>query len=156
MWVQRQLARWGMRSLTIILTTVIALGPNPGGSVQAQEAGMTISPLAQGRMEYAEAVGGPADVLLARVTLVPGAEVGWHTHPGPVVVVITQGELTLYGQDGCRVVYSAGAAYAEAPGDVHSGRNESSQPTELTLMFVLPAGAPPQVNVPAPTAACPQ
>jgi hypothetical protein len=90
MWIQRQLARRGLRSLATILTTVITLGVNLGGSVQAQEVGMTITPLAQGRMEYAEAVGGPADVLLARVTLAPGAEVGAHTHPGPVILVITR------------------------------------------------------------------
>ena len=41
----------------------------------------------------------PSRTVVARITLQPGAQFPWHTHPGPVIVTVTQGQLTYYLYD---------------------------------------------------------
>src|SRR5688572_18746881 len=38
---------------------------------------------------------------VARITIQPGAQFPWHTHPGPVFVNVTQGELVYVRADDC-------------------------------------------------------
>ena len=42
-----------------------------------------------------------SNVAVARFTVQPGAQFPWHTHPGPVIVTVTQGELVYVMADGC-------------------------------------------------------
>ena len=35
----------------------------------------------------------PSRTVVARITVQPGAHFPWHTHPGPVIVNVTEGEL---------------------------------------------------------------
>ena len=35
----------------------------------------------------------PSRTVVARITVQPGAQFPWHTHPGPVIVNVAQGEL---------------------------------------------------------------
>ena len=41
----------------------------------------------------------PSDVLVQQVTIAPGGSTGWHSHPGPAVVIVKSGSLTLYDGD---------------------------------------------------------
>ena len=36
------------------------------------------------------------DTVVQQIVFGPGGHTGWHSHPGPVVVLVAQGELTLY------------------------------------------------------------
>src|SRR5437764_9562543 len=83
------------------------------GVAHAQLPGLTNQLLGRGEADYAAAVGGPADIALARVTLDPGSRSGWHSHPGPGWVIVTAGELSIYHADGCRSLYPSGAAFLE-------------------------------------------
>jgi len=94
----------------------------------------------------------------ARITVQPGAEFGWHTHPGPVVVNVVQGELTYVGADDCvERDYPAGTAFIDAGGDhVHNAFNATDEPTVLVATFyeapasgplVIPAQAPADCNL---------
>jgi quercetin dioxygenase-like cupin family protein len=64
----------------------------------------------------------PSRTQTARITLEAGAQFPWHTHPGPVVVNVFQGELTYVAADDCKKrVYPAGTAFIDAGGDhVHT------------------------------------
>lgn len=42
---------------------------------------------------------GPIDVADYRVELAPGGTTGWHSHPGPALVVVKDGTITLYDGD---------------------------------------------------------
>ena len=127
-----------------------------GKGVQAQGPGVTSEVLARGQADYAEVIGGPAEVIVAVVTLEPGASIGWHRHAGPVTGVVTRGELTWYGADGCPTVYPAGAAAFVAPDQVHDERNEGTEPLELVVTYVVPAGSPLRLEATAPAAPCPR
>jgi hypothetical protein len=88
----------------------------------------------------------------------PGSHTGWHTHPGPSLISITAGTLTVYDES-CRPrVFSArGADAAATPGsgfvdvgggDVHLVRNEGSVEARAVAVQFIPAGAPRRIDVP--------
>ncbi len=112
----------------------------------AQLPGVTQDVTARGRMDYAEAVGGPADVYMGTIQIEPGATYGgWHTHPGPVWVVVTSGELSVWGPDGCRTTYPAGAAYLATPDTLYNLSNDGGDPATISFAGVIPAEQPPTV-----------
>lgn len=91
--------------------------------------------------------------VVARFTVQPGAQFPWHSHRGPVIVNITQGELVYVGAEDCgRHAYPAGTAFVDAGhGHVHSAFNRTSGPTVLVATFyeapaegslLIPAEAP--------------
>ena len=94
-----------------------------------------------------------ARTVVARFTVQPGAQFPWHSHRGPVIVNITQGELVYVGADDCdRHAYPAGTAFVDpGHGHVHSAFNRTSGPTVLVATFyeapaegslLIPAEAP--------------
>ena len=125
-----------------------------GGIARAQAEGVTSQVLARGRADYAEALGGPAEVITGQVTVAPGTTIPWHTHPGPVTAVINKGELSIYGADGCKTVFAAGDAALVALGTVHFERNEGAEPVEFVATYVVPPGSPLRVDAPPSTATC--
>ena len=66
--------------------------------------------------------------VVQKITIAPGGHTGWHSHPGPVVVVIAQGTMSFYDGDDptcTRVTYTAGQAFVDSgQGHVHIARNE--------------------------------
>jgi hypothetical protein len=38
----------------------------------------------------------PTDTVVLTTTIDPGGSTGWHSHPGPAFIVVTQGTLTVY------------------------------------------------------------
>jgi hypothetical protein len=58
--------------------------------------------------------------------------------------------LTLYHDDFTSAVYPAGTGFVESPGDVHDAVNEGATDLELAVLFLVPKGAPPRIDEPAP------
>lgn len=95
------------------------------------------------------------DTVIQQIVFGPGGHTGWHSHPGPVVVVVTQGELTLYsGEDSTCTgrTYSAGQAFIDrGQGHVHIGRASATGNTVLWVTyFDVPAGQPFRIDAPDP------
>jgi quercetin dioxygenase-like cupin family protein len=86
----------------------------------------------------------PSRVVTARITIQPGARFPWHTHPGPVVVTVADGQLTYVDSDGCvERVYPAGSAFVDAGDHVHSAYGTSTGVTTLIATFFdVPATGP--------------
>ena len=88
------------------------------------------------------------ETVIQQIIIGPGGSTGWHSHPGPVVVLIKAGELTLYSSDDPTCTprtYSAGQAFIDpGQGHVHLGRNLStSLNVELWVTyFDVPPGGP--------------
>ena len=84
----------------------------------------------------------------------PGGHFGWHSHPGPSLVIVLSGTSTFYRGDdpGCTPqVHEAGTAYVDPGGVVHTARNES-ETEELVLLVtrLVPNGAAPRISEPDP------
>jgi quercetin dioxygenase-like cupin family protein len=120
----------------------------------AQQAPLEFIPLAFGRsMEHQIKLQqkGPADILQAKIVVQPGGDTGWHTHPGPVVVVVAKGSLTEYHANGCISYHPTGSVFFEEPGEVHKVINhDPSVAGEAYATFILPAGGQPLEPAPAP------
>lgn len=84
------------------------------------------------------------DMGVDRLSIAPGGYSGWHAHPGPVFVTVTQGSVTWY--DGADPLcpartYTVGQSFIEPPYKVHNAKNASnSAPAEYVAMTIKPAG----------------
>jgi quercetin dioxygenase-like cupin family protein len=90
-------------------------------------------------------VKGDSDVYVVRNTWPVGAHSGWHTHPGPSLITVISGELTVYEADSCAtpVVYHAGESFTDIGcGDVHLVRNEGTVCAVNMVVQIIPAGLP--------------
>ena len=86
-----------------------------------------------------------SNVAVARFTVQPGAQFPWHSHPGPVIVTVTQGELVYVMADGCSEhSYAAGTAFVDpGRGMVHSAYNPTDGETVIVATFTeVPADGP--------------
>jgi quercetin dioxygenase-like cupin family protein len=126
----------------------VALGLIASGPAHSQAPLLQIIPLAQG-VSLDKKVGmrahGPSDILQAQLVFQPGGDTGWHTHPGPVVVVVKTGALTEYESNGCIVVHPTGSVFFEEKDAVHRAVNETGGVVEVYATFISPAGSQPLI-----------
>ena len=95
--------------------------------------------------------GAPSDIIVSDQALAPGGYGGWHSHPGPVIVTVSQGTASFYESDCVRHEYPAGTAFIEDAGVVHNIRNESAtEILRLANVFILPAGVPRRIEADQP------
>jgi quercetin dioxygenase-like cupin family protein len=93
------------------------------------------------------------DIVVANIVVTPGGNSGWHMHPGPALVVVKTGTLTLYhGNDPtCSPMpHPAGTSFMEEGGKVHIARNEGAVDATMTATYFVPAGAPQRIDAAAP------
>ena len=94
--------------------------------------------------------------VIQQIVIAPGGHTGWHSHPGPVVVLIKSGQMSFYDADDptCAVrTYTAGQAFIDAgQGHVHIARNESAtENLELwATYFDVPPGGAFRIDAPNP------
>lgn len=69
----------------------------------------------------------------------PGAETGRHTHPGPTVFVMLDGELEETLADGRTRTLKAGQAFWKPPRTEHNVRNASDRPARALAVHLDPA-----------------
>lgn len=100
---------------------------------------------------------GLSDLYVQQNTWQPGGSTGWHTHPGPSFVIVTQGSVTVYDGDDptCTPhVYTANTrsnAFVD-PGDghVHIIRNETTAVAQAVAVQLIPSGAVRRQDAPDP------
>ncbi len=94
--------------------------------------------------------GAPGQMTALEITLQPGQQTGWHTHPVPLFGYILDGELTVdYGPKGQRV-YRKGDGFAEATNEAHNGRNLTEKPVTILAVFAGMEGLKDSVPAPPP------
>ena len=152
--------------LALVLFTVTA------SIVLAAPVKLTSTPLARGtwdradRTDFLNALGGQggmaaSDVFIVRATLGPAdatdtrpGSTDWHTHTGPSVVIVTQGELTVTMpmQNGTCMTETVvpGQAFSHATSP-HNFVNNGTTTAEFYVAYFVPAGP---VLVPAENPGC--
>jgi quercetin dioxygenase-like cupin family protein len=98
---------------------------------------------------------GLSDVYVVDNKIAAGGTTGWHSHPGPSLILVVAGTVTNYMSDDptCTPhVYTAGMGFVDPGGsDVHILRNETSAQAETIAVQLLPMDAPRKIDVtPAP------
>ena len=101
---------------------------------------------------------GQSDVYVVDNKFPPGASTGWHSHPGPSLILVVTGTVTNYPGDdpGCAPrAYRAGEGFIDpGGGDVHLLRNESGAAAETIAVQLLPKDAARRIPADAPSG-CP-
>ena len=96
---------------------------------------------------------GSTDVYMLENRIAPGGTFGWHSHPGPSLVIVKSGALTVYRGADARCtpqVVEAGSGFVDDGGDVHMVRNEGSVETVVHVVSLVPAGFARRIDQPAP------
>ena len=85
----------------------------------------------------------------------PGASTGWHSHPGPSLILVVTGTVTNYPGDdpGCAPrAYSTGEGFIDpGGGDVHMLRNETGAAAATIAVQLLPKDAARRIPADAPS-----
>jgi quercetin dioxygenase-like cupin family protein len=71
----------------------------------------------------------------------PGAATPLHTHGGPGIVTVIEGEVVFGVEGKPDLVAKAGEFYPDLPGTPHTASNKSSAPARVSYAVVLPKGA---------------
>lgn len=93
-----------------------------------------------------------SDVYVVQNTIVPGGQSGWHTHPGPSLITVTSGQITMYESDLCqpRVFGAGNGAIDLGSGHLHNIRNEGSVNAVTVVVQVIPKDAGRHIDAPEP------
>jgi len=127
--------------------------------------GVTSTTLAQGNLEPIKVkvktgdweaeleTKGLSQLAVTENRVAPGGHFGWHSHPGPSLVIVKSGTSTFYRGDdpNCTPhVHPAGTAYVDPGGVTHIARNEGSEELVLLVTRLIPSGAAPRIDQPDP------
>lgn len=96
---------------------------------------------------------GASDLYVLQNTIVPGGTFGWHSHPGPSLVIVKSGTATFYLADDptCTAhVVTAGSGFVDAGSDVHVVRNEGTVDLVTVVASLIPAGRARRIDEPNP------
>jgi quercetin dioxygenase-like cupin family protein len=96
------------------------------------------------------------DVVVRQHTYLAGGHTGWHAHPYPVLITVSEGTLTFYEYDdpSCTpIVVSAGQGYVDS-GRGHIARNETTAPATDISIIMAPVGAAFRAELTAPNPHC--
>lgn len=135
-----------MKRIAFLLLVVVA-SVSTGAALATPSSGVSASTLGRalidGKLKMRSE--GLADAVIRQVTVSAGGTTGWHTHPGPVLVIVTSGVLTLYEGDDKTCsgkTYGAGQGFIDPGyGHIHVARNETTSPAQfIAVFFDVPLG----------------
>ena len=152
-WPTRAVTRVAATLLALAALTVLAIGALPtqadepdagqgflaGPATFTDDVSVQIRDSLDGRGTEVINLRDASDVVVDEATVPAGAIMPWHTHPGPLVIVVAQGEFTYVSADDCiRHEYREGEALIDPGGDnVHTAFNpQDEEDTVLVATFL--------------------
>ena len=117
-----------------VTPTLLARGTFDAFNVRSDPQG----PIANFRAHSTDAI----DLVVRKHDYAPGSWTGWHGHPGPVFITVTQGQLTYYHYHDptCSPhVVTPGHGFVD-DGAGHIVRNETGQPAQDISVILAPVG----------------
>lgn len=151
--------------VTVLIPTGLVAGIVTSFALATSGLGVTSTPLAQGTLEPTNAKvktgawkvrissKGTSQLSVTENRVLPGGDFGWHSHPGPSLVIVKSGTSTFYRGDDpdCTPeVHPAGTSYVDPGGVVHIARNEGSTELVVLVTRLIPTGAPARIDEPDP------
>jgi quercetin dioxygenase-like cupin family protein len=148
-----------------LLLAVLGVAVYVGNVLATPPIGVTSTPIASGRFDAintkvktgawkaAIRTKGQSDLHILQNTIVPGGTFGWHSHPGPSLVIVKSGTATFYMADDptCSPhVVPTGSGFVDSGGDVRVVRNEGNVDLVTIVASLVPAGAARRIDQPDP------
>ena len=89
---------------------------------------------------------GVSDVIVTESVLIPGGTFGWHSHPGPSLVIVKSGTLSVYHAPDCSSPENfgpgspLGSTFVDQGHDLHVVRNNTTGVDDVYVVSFVPAG----------------
>jgi len=107
---------------------------------------------------------GATDVHIVENIIQPGGTFGWHSHPGPSLVIVRSGTLSVYHSENCTTPEDFGpgspngSTFVDQGHDLHMVRNNSTTDVaDVYVVSIVPAGFQRRIDEPNPDInRCPQ
>lgn len=122
-------------SILLIFSNAFAL-ENVGG-IQITPLLKTTTSWNGAPIQYPE---GQAEITGVTITIAPGVESGWHTHPAPSFGVVLEGELDIYLKTGETKHLKVGDSIVEVVNTMHTSKNNGSVPVKLIVFYAGAVG----------------
>ncbi|HEU0092808.1 MAG TPA: cupin domain-containing protein, partial [Vicinamibacteria bacterium] len=163
--VRKGMSQMQIRFIRALLVVAVSVAVYGGTARATPPSGVTSKVFAVGQFDEIKAktlssswqarisTKGESDLHVLENTIVQGGSFGWHSHPGPSLVIVKTGALTLYRGDDptCTPqVVEAGSGFVDNGGDVHLVRNEGSVVTVVYVTSLVPRGAVRRIDEPSP------
>lgn len=134
------------KRILVVVAAVIGLLGFHVASATPPSGTITRTDLAQGTTTkpiYINTEGAESSFYIQSLTLGPGADSGWHTHPGPEYTIVKSGTITIQKATDCAgEKLSAGQILFVEAGVAHRGFNETDAPADLYVTYTVPANSP--------------
>ena len=142
--------------ITALIGALLGTSTAVGLTTATPPAGVTSTTIATGNLDEVSFVlkngpwmaqlrtKGQTDVAVVENRVAPGGSFGWHSHPGPSLIIVKQGTITFYRADDSTCtpqVYHQGDAFIDQGTDVHIGVNHGTEDLVVIVTRLLPDGA---------------
>jgi hypothetical protein len=157
-------------AILALAAALLAIGTNPSGAVHGPEP-IQAEPLTQrhtftddvaiqvrdkpdGRSTEVVNLRDASNIAVVEITIPPGAQFPWHTHPGPVLASVVEGDedgafVYVYADDCVERPYDIGEAFVDPGGkNIHTAYNPSD--TEETVVIATFLGVPDEGDLTVP------
>src|SRR5215469_17783903 len=86
----------GFLLVTPLTLAGVAWATPPSGAASTTLGRISLGPYHETSPSFKIFSSAPTDTVVMTTTIAPGGSTGWHSHPGPAFIVVTQGTLTVY------------------------------------------------------------
>ena len=98
---------------------------------------------------------GATDVHILENVIHPGGTLGWHSHPGPSLVTVKAGALSVYEAPDCvpqdfGPASPLGSTFIDQGHDLHMVRNNGTVDADVYVVSIVPAGYSRRIDEPKP------
>ena len=98
---------------------------------------------------------GATDVYVLENVISPGGTFGWHSHPGPSLVIVKSGTLSVYHAPDCVAQQFGpgspiGSTFVDQGHDLHMVRNNGTVAADVYVVSFVPQGFQRRIDEPNP------
>jgi quercetin dioxygenase-like cupin family protein len=130
-----------LRKSIIIAIAALAVGGVALAQQMAPPPGAQTAGLKRTVLQKFDVPAGDRETVTALIEIPPNTDVARHTHPGPEVDYVLEGEVNLVVEGQPPKTYKAGDSFAIPQGTVHGGRSGPNG-TKLLGSYIVEKGKP--------------
>ena len=126
------------QSLFVSSVTALLLG----GFAHAQQAPLQPSPIKRTPLGKLDVPGSNYEVIFGITELAAGFKSGRHSHPGPLLAYVTEGEFWYLVDGQPEKIYKVGESFQLPHSAIHNEGAAGSNPVKVMVVFVVEKGKP--------------
>lgn len=120
---------------SLLVSSVVAL--SLAGLAYAQQAPLQPSPIKRTSLGKVEVPGSNYEVVFGIAELAPGFKTGRHSHPGPVLAYVAEGEFWYQIDGQPEKTYKVGDSLQVPHGAIHNEGAVGSRPAKVMAVYIV-------------------